>query len=64
LIVFFLTTRAKNWRLGLAWGMIAMMVLLYILVSNGLVDPWLVVLLSIVAAYVIYKFVFRPVMHK
>jgi hypothetical protein len=64
LIVFFLTTRAKNWRLGLAWGMIAMMVLLYVLVSQGLVDPWLVVLLSIVAAYVIYKFAFRPVMHK
>lgn len=64
LLVFFLTTRAKNWKLGLAWGMVAMMVLLYILVSNGLVDPWLVVLLTILAGFIIYKVIFAPVMHK
>lgn len=64
LLVFFLTTRARNWKLGLAWGMIAMMVLLYVLVANDLVNPWLVVLLSILAAYIVYKFVFAPVMHK
>jgi hypothetical protein len=58
LIVFFAVSKKKNWKVGCAWGLVSGFVLLYILVAAGLVNPWLVVLLSIVCGFIIYKLIF------
>ena len=60
LIIFFAVGKKKgNWRIALAWGLVAGFALLYILVAAGLVNPWLVVLLSIVCGFIIYRLIFR-----
>lgn len=59
LLIFIIGTRAKNWRAGLIWGLIVMCIMMYIMVSNGMVNGWLVVLLSIVAGYALYELVIK-----